>query len=151
MANYTCVAENIAGKRLSDPVSLTVYGKYFFIFVFAVHLNWFDVVRSNQRRRKTFKFFWCSVICGSHITCDRSVSTSIRFNVSSTWVLRMCQQIMDIHIYANLTVYFGSFGCNAVKAYKCTQHCNSCERKIRLFDLIADFSLFGFSFCIYAF
>ncbi|XP_058449824.1 netrin receptor unc-5-like [Malaya genurostris] len=25
MANYTCVAENIAGKRVSDPVSLTVY------------------------------------------------------------------------------------------------------------------------------
>lgn len=28
MANYTCVAENIAGKRSADPVSLTVYGKY---------------------------------------------------------------------------------------------------------------------------
>ncbi|XP_055548298.1 netrin receptor unc-5-like [Wyeomyia smithii] len=25
MANYTCVAENIAGKRVSDPVSFTVY------------------------------------------------------------------------------------------------------------------------------
>ncbi|EDS36949.1 netrin receptor [Culex quinquefasciatus] len=25
MANYTCVAENIAGKRVSEPVSLTVY------------------------------------------------------------------------------------------------------------------------------
>lgn len=27
MSNYTCVAENIAGKRLSEPVSVTVYGK----------------------------------------------------------------------------------------------------------------------------
>jgi len=26
-ANYTCVAENIAGKRQTEPVQLTVYGK----------------------------------------------------------------------------------------------------------------------------
>lgn len=39
MANYTCVAENIAGKRLSEPVSLTVYGKFKFalIDVHSVH------------------------------------------------------------------------------------------------------------------
>ena len=33
MANYTCVAENIAGKRLSDPVSLTVYGELVLLFI----------------------------------------------------------------------------------------------------------------------
>jgi hypothetical protein len=27
MGNYTCEAENIVGKRYSDPVSFTVYGK----------------------------------------------------------------------------------------------------------------------------
>jgi len=27
-ANYTCVAENVASKRLSDPALLTVYGEY---------------------------------------------------------------------------------------------------------------------------
>lgn len=27
MANYSCVAENIAGKRISEPALLTVYGK----------------------------------------------------------------------------------------------------------------------------
>lgn len=27
MANYTCVAENLAGKRISDPALLTVFGK----------------------------------------------------------------------------------------------------------------------------
>lgn len=26
MANYTCVAENLAGKRMSDPALLTVFG-----------------------------------------------------------------------------------------------------------------------------
>lgn len=28
MANYSCVAENIAGKRISEPALLTVYGKF---------------------------------------------------------------------------------------------------------------------------
>ena len=26
-ANYTCVAENVASKRFSDPAAITVYGK----------------------------------------------------------------------------------------------------------------------------
>lgn len=36
-ANYTCVAENVAAKRLSDPALLTVYGRWCsspFILVF---------------------------------------------------------------------------------------------------------------------
>ena len=27
-ANYTCVAENVASKRFSDPAAITVYGKF---------------------------------------------------------------------------------------------------------------------------
>lgn len=27
MANYTCVAENLAGKRMSEPALLSVFGK----------------------------------------------------------------------------------------------------------------------------
>lgn len=35
MANYSCVAENIAGKRISEPALLTVYGKFpFCVFFF---------------------------------------------------------------------------------------------------------------------
>lgn len=28
MANYTCVAENLAGKRFANPVVASVYGEY---------------------------------------------------------------------------------------------------------------------------
>lgn len=31
MANYTCVAENLAGKRISDPAQLKVVGKYMYV------------------------------------------------------------------------------------------------------------------------
>jgi len=28
-ANYTCVAENVAARRVSEPALLTVYGEYY--------------------------------------------------------------------------------------------------------------------------
>jgi hypothetical protein len=31
-ANYTCVVENVASRRLSEPAALTVYGNYIFIY-----------------------------------------------------------------------------------------------------------------------
>lgn len=44
-ANYSCVAENIAGKRTSDPVGITVYGK-------CQHRRDFTLLTEAQAKRK---------------------------------------------------------------------------------------------------
>lgn len=41
-ANYTCVAENIAAKRISDPALLTVYGTFHWC---SVHSDDMSLVR----------------------------------------------------------------------------------------------------------
>jgi len=49
MANYSCSAENIAGRRVSDSAVLIVYGQYFrgsragecfFKFIFLLGTRW---------------------------------------------------------------------------------------------------------------
>ena len=37
-ANYTCVAENYAGKRTSDPALVTVYGEYAYLTALCNHI-----------------------------------------------------------------------------------------------------------------
>jgi leucine-rich repeat transmembrane protein FLRT len=34
MGNYTCGAQNVASKRLSEPARLTVYGKFISVTIF---------------------------------------------------------------------------------------------------------------------
>lgn len=52
MANYSCVAENIAGKRISEPALLTVYGE---------HISIIETIRTlkhkitNETKSNTFE------------------------------------------------------------------------------------------------
>lgn len=44
MANYTCVAENIAGRKSSDPALLTVFGRChlnLYLFIYLYTLLWY--------------------------------------------------------------------------------------------------------------
>lgn len=48
MANYTCVAENVAGKRVAEQAMLTVYGKQFFMKCLCTHIfsHWIECPKS---------------------------------------------------------------------------------------------------------
>lgn len=50
--NYSCVAENIAARRVSEPAVLTVYGKQFFFLLYkssnGYHLHSFEAVKEHS-------------------------------------------------------------------------------------------------------
>lgn len=55
MANYTCIAENLAGKRISDPALLTVFGMIGFLSLIII-LRIFSVLYYNEHNRNQEHF-----------------------------------------------------------------------------------------------
>ena len=52
--NYTCVAENIANLRFSDPAAVTVYGKKITIFCFPSSKSHYLLSSKTHRRKLSY-------------------------------------------------------------------------------------------------
>ena len=52
--NYTCVAENIANLRFSDPATVTVYGKKISIFCFPSSISHYLLSSKTHRRKLSY-------------------------------------------------------------------------------------------------
>lgn len=60
MANYTCVAENLAGKRISEPAQLKVIGKKALCWK---SLRVLAELRTENEYFENFKLFYASTLC----------------------------------------------------------------------------------------
>lgn len=119
MANYTCVAENIAGKRLSDPVSLTVYGKFSALWCIS-----FQLVRCLIRK-KQYLISLCLCIKTNNNEMNEIISRPSHFHIrwlynlwafarrnisipdsiclTDNWPMQLCQ-FEDLHGHKRFTI-----------------------------------------------
>lgn len=139
MANYTCVAENVAGKRISEAALLTVYGK---LFHYPGAHQWSRLFNTILLPTSLFSWFLREACRQSgSVIVSRSRGTHGQRNRSEPFCFFCMQHIWQHlwsgqvkHIVINTSVECCSFvGCELVTFIIYAIYLTVCERPIFCF------------------